>query len=128
MKSTVVCHGPKPSFEIKTKRILQSNKDVWVAKYLWWSNISGLLYFKNCKYLEISFQITNHVLKSQIKFSNHKSSFQITNQVQNHFSFKSHMPNSLVTDPSRRSLVRKCTYLLHLWLALWLLIYIVDGL
>ena len=37
----------------------------------------------NCKYSEISFQITNHVFKSQIKFSNHKSSaksvcFQIT--------------------------------------------------
>ena len=42
-----------------------------------------ILYFKNCKYLEISFQITNQVFKSQIKFSNHKSSaksvcFQIT--------------------------------------------------
>ena len=44
MKSTVVCHGPKPSFEMKTKRILQSNKAVWVAEYSWWSNISGLLY------------------------------------------------------------------------------------
>ena len=33
-------------------------------------------------------------------FSNHKSSFQITNQVQNQFVFKSRTPNSLVTDPS----------------------------
>ena len=59
-----------------------------------------ILYFKNCKYSEISFQITNHVLKSQIRFSNCKSSLQITNQVQNQFVFKSRTPNSLVTDPS----------------------------
>ena len=32
-------------------------------------------------------------------FSNHKSSFQVTNQVQNQFVFKSRTPNSLVTDP-----------------------------
>ena len=58
-----------------------------------------ILYFKNCKYSEINFEITNHVFKSQIKFSNCKSSFQIANQVQNQFDFKSHMPNLFVTDP-----------------------------
>ena len=34
------------------------------------------------------------------QFSNHKSSFQITNQVQNQFVFKSRTLNLLVTDPS----------------------------
>ena len=40
--------------------------------------------------------------------SNHKSSFQITNQVQNQFVFKSHMPNPHVTDPSVPGVVNKC--------------------
>ena len=42
-------------------------------------------------------------------FSNHKSSFQITNQVQNQFVFKSRTPNSLVTDPSGQAALTQLT-------------------
>ena len=49
--------------------------------------------------------ITFHIVFQELQilgnqFSNHKSSFQITNQVQNQFVFKSHMSNCLlVMDP-----------------------------
>ena len=63
MKSTAVCHGPKLSFETKTIRILQSDKAVWVAEYLWWSNISGLLYMglKGRGYRGYTGAFPNHV-------------------------------------------------------------------
>ena len=68
MKSTAVCHGPKSSFEIKTKRIPQSDKAVWVAEYSWWSDISGLLYKRKNKYarqahilIQLSFWILDFV-------------------------------------------------------------------
>ena len=37
---------------------------------------------------------------SSVAVTAHKLSFQITNQMQNQFVFKSRTPNSLVTDPS----------------------------